>query len=237
MMRLVSVVLVAAAVAGLAAADEKLCLRTFNSCEAACPTLARSEFATHRSAPYDTRLRLCVKTCAKESALCQDQEEVAADSATIGSGNNPWSSFNDALGRPTLPFGFYQYSIADARNFHLPEEESVHGMSLSAPYVSTAAPTEQWFEDMQAFLDRCREFRTKRETITNLQENATHRDIVRTRPSLRSSSRTLNSFATAKGQKFCCSASKTNGMKREKRASSTPSFATSLRLIWKRLTP
>ena len=156
-MRLVSVVLaVAAAASGFSeVASDEVCLHTFRSCEAACPALARSEFAMHRSAPYEVRLRLCVKTCAKESALCQDEGEVAVDSATIGSGNNPWSSFNDALGRPTLPFGFYQYSIADARNFRLPEEESVHGMSLSAPYVSTAAPTEQWFQDMQAFLDRC----------------------------------------------------------------------------------
>ena len=157
-MRLIALACYALVEVGVATAarSERDCLADFRSCEGTCSTVAGSQFAMHQSAPYDVRVRLCVKTCARASALCQQQEgeqvEHHARSATDAGSNNKWTSFTDALGQPTLPFGFYQYAIHDARNFGLPEEEAVHGMSLSAPYVSTAAPSEQWYADMEVRL-------------------------------------------------------------------------------------
>jgi hypothetical protein len=61
--------------------------------------------------------------------------------------------FRDELGLPFFPFGFYQYTITGTRDRTLPRDEAVHAMSLTAPYASTSAPTEQWWADMTAFLD------------------------------------------------------------------------------------
>jgi len=56
---------------------------------------------------------------------------------------------------PIFPFGFYQYGIDQDLEKALPSDEVIHGMSLTAPYASTAAPSQQWFSDMTSFLDRC----------------------------------------------------------------------------------
>mmetsp|Transcript_26691 Transcript_26691/g.50592 ORF Transcript_26691/g.50592 Transcript_26691/m.50592 type:complete len:616 (-) Transcript_26691:170-2017(-) len=54
---------------------------------------------------------------------------------------------------PILPFGYYQYTIDEPHDVSLSTEEVIHGMSLTAPYVSTSSPDEKWFEDMDEFLD------------------------------------------------------------------------------------
>jgi hypothetical protein len=61
--------------------------------------------------------------------------------------------FKDANGQAFFPVGFYQYTVNKDLDFQLPATEAVHGMTLTSPYASTAAPTDQWWADMTAFLD------------------------------------------------------------------------------------
>jgi len=57
------------------------------------------------------------------------------------------------LGNRFLPFGFYQYTITSDTDRTLPATEAIHGMTLTAPYASTAAPTKEWWSNMTTFLD------------------------------------------------------------------------------------
>ena len=65
------------------------------------------------------------------------------------------SPFTDSFGKPFIPFGFYQYTVDKPLDAALPGAEALHGMTLTSPYASTAAPTQQWWDDMTSFLDRC----------------------------------------------------------------------------------
>ena len=143
------------------------CLNTFERCARSCSSTARSEFSMHQSAPKSVRSRLCIKSCAKESAQCQEKlQSPETHLPGVGADNDVEWHFLDALGKPTLPFGFYQYTIDERRTFRLPEEETVHGMSLSSPYVSTASPTESWFDEM--------EVRQFRRLLKNRHANSRH---------------------------------------------------------------
>jgi hypothetical protein len=55
---------------------------------------------------------------------------------------------------PILPVGFYQYSIDGDHDARLMTDEAIYGMSLTAPYASTASPDAAWFTKMEEFLDR-----------------------------------------------------------------------------------
>jgi len=55
----------------------------------------------------------------------------------------------DGSALPVIPFGFYQYE-ADSSILH---DESYSGMALTAPYVSTATPDDDWFATMDQFMD------------------------------------------------------------------------------------
>lgn len=119
---------------------------------------------------------MVVRSCKRESANCRDscrkaghddkpvglpaplpfpdkrvpgailhQHEGAAGLARVG---------QDGEALPILPVGYYQYTITQPHDTALANEEVIHSMSLTAPYVSSASPDQKWFDDMDAFLDR-----------------------------------------------------------------------------------
>eukprot|EP00939_MAST-03C_sp_MAST-3C-sp1_P000398 g398.t1 len=53
-----------------------------------------------------------------------------------------------------LPYGFYQYTVTSPADILTTTDEAIHAMSLTCPYVSTASPTEEWYTNMETFLDR-----------------------------------------------------------------------------------
>jgi len=114
---------------------ENDCTAAFRLCEASC----------HQLAPES---RACVLSCARTSALCQQHHEIQSPKSPVST-----FAFKDADGQAFLPVGFYQYTVTNELDFQLPATEAVHGMTLTSPYSSTAAPTDQWWTDMTAFLD------------------------------------------------------------------------------------
>eukprot|EP00656_Telonema_subtile_P004886 TRINITY_DN1222_c0_g1_i1.p1 TRINITY_DN1222_c0_g1~~TRINITY_DN1222_c0_g1_i1.p1 ORF type:complete len:603 (-),score=99.91 TRINITY_DN1222_c0_g1_i1:100-1908(-) len=107
------------------------------------------DYCTTRTAHFQ---RQCVLGCARTSAHCSNPEVQPMLPTT--SALNKWPSFNDALGQPTLPFGFYQYTVTAPYDVDSPGFEARYGMSLASPYTSSAAPTDAWWTQTQAFLDR-----------------------------------------------------------------------------------
>ena len=59
-----------------------------------------------------------------------------------------WRSANN------VPFGFYQYTVTKPADELTTTSEAINAMNLVCPYVSTAAPTDVWFAQIKAFMDR-----------------------------------------------------------------------------------
>ena len=55
---------------------------------------------------------------------------------------------------PMFPFGFYQYTVTKPADELTTTSEAINAMNLVCPYVSTAAPTDVWFAQIKAFMDR-----------------------------------------------------------------------------------
>ena len=115
------------------------CVREFQRCSAYCKSNGQA--------------RPCVSSCAKTSALCQQP----AISPTVGlpkvTSSADSFAFTDGNGDRFIQFGFYQYTVTKDLDKRLPGEEAIHGMTLSSPYASTAAPDDAWWSAMTAFLD------------------------------------------------------------------------------------
>ena len=115
------------------------CVREFHHCSAYC----KDSSSGH--------LRSCITSCAKTSALCQHAIRPAAGVTSRAVETN--FAFTDSNGDRFLPFGFYQYTVTKKLDKRLPGEEAVHGMTLTSPYASTAAPDDAWWSAMTDFLD------------------------------------------------------------------------------------
>ena len=55
---------------------------------------------------------------------------------------------------PTIPFGFYQYTIDERNDANLATVEAVSGMNLACPYVSAYNRSAAGFEAVRDYLDR-----------------------------------------------------------------------------------
>ena len=115
------------------------CMDEFHRCSSLC----RGAGVPHE--------RTCVVGCAKASALCQ--RPAAAPVAPVAAAAPSTFAFTDANGDRFIPFGFYQYTVTKADDVGLPEQEAVHGMTLTSPYGSSASPDISWFAAMDSFLD------------------------------------------------------------------------------------
>ena len=123
----------------IAASTASECIHEFRRCRAYCGSSSGHE-------------RSCVTSCAKTSALCQQAAAPAVASTKVATAERNFA-FTDANGDRFLPFGFYQYTVTKELDIRLPGEEAVHGMTLTSPYASTAAPDDAWWGAMQYFLD------------------------------------------------------------------------------------
>ena len=132
------------------------CVAEFHACASVCASPIGIATSLHAGAPPAVQRRICHTGCAKVSALCQQPYLPAFQQPSIQAAGT-FKTFSDALGEPFLPFGFYQYSLGDRNplDARLPAEEALHGMTLTAPYASTATPDAAWWSSMANFLDEC----------------------------------------------------------------------------------
>ena len=65
----------------------------------------------------------------------------------------PVTGFKDG-DLPLFPFGFYQYTVTKPADQDTTTTEAISAMNLVCPYVSTSAPTEEWYTQMTTFMDR-----------------------------------------------------------------------------------
>jgi hypothetical protein len=92
--------------------------------------------------------------CARTSTICRTRCRITEPVSTQQSTSiSTWKPKQNGL--PILPFGFYQYTITSERDQQLSTNEITQGMNLVAPYASTASPDDKWYQDMEAFMDRC----------------------------------------------------------------------------------
>ena len=112
------------------------CLQQFQSCSVPKTTI-------------ESKLN-CARTSTICRSRCRTTEPVSTQQSTSIS---TWKPKQNGL--PILPFGFYQYTITSERDQQLPTNEITQGMNLVAPYASTASPDDKWYQDMEAFMDRC----------------------------------------------------------------------------------